>query len=102
MNVTFNTNIQQWATLQNALALKKIEFWDVSDQWDRTEYKDKYAPAKPFAMILLKACKKIVILVWGNARYYAIEDKHTINKIITGIDEILPRACATREVVHKP
>lgn len=92
MNITFNTNIQQWASLKKVLADKKIEFWDVTDQWNRTEYKDTHAPAVPFAMILLKACKKIVILVWGNARYFGLEDRHTINKIITGIDEALPRS----------
>jgi hypothetical protein len=108
MNYTFNTNIAQWATLQKALAEKKMEFWDVTSQWDRTEYKDKHAPVKPFAMILLKGCKKVVILVWRSTRYAVIEagvktskTTDSINKIITGIEEILPPPCAAGKGSHK-
>ena len=108
MSFTFNTNIAQWETLQKALAEKKIEFWDVSDQWDRTEYKAKHAPVKPYAMILIKGCKKVVILVWRSTRYATIEDgvktsktTDSINKIITGIGEALPPPCAAGKVIHK-
>jgi len=89
--MTFNTNIAQWGTLQKVFVEKGIQFWDVTKQWSATPQAKKY-PSKPFAMILIKAHRQIVILVWGNHKYYSIEEKHSISKIITEIEAVVRRS----------
>jgi hypothetical protein len=82
MYIPFNTSIAQWALLQQVLLSKKIQWWNVTNQWKRTEYNNTY-PTIPYAMILLQYYKPVVILVWGNSRFKTIETRHTINQIIT-------------------
>jgi hypothetical protein len=77
-----NTNIAQWAILQQVFLSKKIHWWNVTNQWHRTEYKNTY-PTIPYAMILIQYYKQIVIIVWGNNRFKTIENRHTINQIMS-------------------
>jgi hypothetical protein len=85
----FNTNITQWKTIEALLKDKGIHHWNVTDQWDRTEYPAKYN-GKPFAMMLLQLHIKLVILVWGNSKFYSIEPRHTINAIATALPKVRP------------
>jgi len=81
---TFNTNITQWATIEKLLKEKKLNHWNVTDQWQRTEYAAHY-PSKPFAMMLVQLHIKFVIIVWGNSKFYSITPRHTINGIISAL-----------------
>jgi len=85
----FNTNITQWKTIEALLKDKGINHWNVTDQWARTEYSKQFV-GKPFSMILLQLSHKIVILVWGNSKFYSIEPRHTINAIISGLPKVSP------------
>jgi hypothetical protein len=80
-----NTSISQWAVLQKVLLSKNIKWWNVTNQWKRTEYNNTYETI-PYALILLQYYKPIVIIVWGNSRFIKIENKHTINQIISKLD----------------
>lgn len=100
--VTFNTNIPQWDLLKKVLAEKNIEYWTVTKQWNKTPYSKQFDRIMPYAMILLKAHKQIVINVWGVSRYKTISDRHSNNKILTGIAEALPRSAGAGEGVQKP
>jgi hypothetical protein len=83
---TFNISISQFETLTKYLNEKQIGYWDVSEQWNMThmaKYKTYFGNVLPYKMYILKLLKRVVVIVWKNDKYYKLDDRHSLNDIIT-------------------
>lgn len=90
----YNIPIKEWVLLRDKINWFGYGFWNVTDQWKRTEfatYYNKYNKT-PVSMILLNHPKKFVILVWATGNWNAdcIKRKHSGAEILSA----LPPLCA--------
>ena len=86
----YNVSTKDWILLNKILKDMDWGYWNVRDQWSKTndlkKHYDKYLRS-PIALFMLKSPVKFVIVVWGNTawREDCILHRHTYTEVLKAL-----------------